>query len=266
MRKLLFQGVCSNKLTHKFFRYTGLLVLTFGLVSCASTPPYNPFQTSKDQFRSQVKRIVLIPVAIPPQLGVSKDAKHNFDILIEKNLDDAGFTTFPASNWGVVFERNKQKAGGLFDPKTGKLDENKVHIIWTKTAEEIRTQFKFDAILVPRIHVVKANWQSAWANWDGTSEALATGLGVFGAPNAYGTLPALSLYVSIGSSNPDGPALYRQHAGIQVLKKLTPLTERFSGDLFTPIPKEEILTNDERNRTAVEIAFGPLMARKKEEK
>ena len=261
-------------MTHRSFQYSrgsllaslgafspmvGPLVLVVALAACATAPPYNPFQISEEQFHTKVKRIALAPIAVPPQLGVSESAKLRFDSLIEAKLQEAGFATFPAKNWGEVFARMQQEVGGVFDPRTGSPDETKTKTVFARTTDEIRSRFQFDTVLLPRVHVVKAQWSSASARWDGVSESLASGLAVLGAPNASGTMPALSLVVSIGSPDLDGPAQYRHRAGIQVLEKLTPITERFSGKLFAPVPREELLTNDERNRAAVEIALGPLM-------
>ncbi len=260
MRHLLFQYKRGNLLPSlgAFFSTVGPLVLVVALSGCATAPPHNPFQISEEQFHTKVKHIALAPIAVPPQLGISESAKLRFDSLIETKLQEAGFATFPAKNWGEVFARIQQEVGGVFDPRTGKPDETKVKTVWARTADEIRSRFQFDAVLLPRVHVVKAYWGSNWARWDGVSEALASGLAGIFVPNASGTMPALSLVVSIGGPDPDGPVQYRHRAGIQVLEKLAPITERFS-KLFAPVPREELLTNDERNRAAVEIALGPLV-------
>ncbi len=242
-----------------FYSIVGPLLLVVALTGCATAPPYNPFQISEERFRTTVKRIALAPIVVPLELGISESTKLRFDSLIEAKLKDAGFDTFPAKNWGEVMERILLEVGGVFDPRTGSPDETKVKTVLARTGNEIRGRFQFDAVLLPRVHVVKADWGSAWANWDGVREALASGLGTLGAPNARGTIPALSLVVSVGGPDPDAPALYRQRAGIQVLQKLTPFPERIFGKMFVPVPQDELLTNDERNRAAVEIALGPLV-------
>ena len=60
----------------------------------------------------------------------------------------------------------------------------------------------------------------------------------------------------------DELALYRRGAGIQVLEKLAPLTERLSGKWLAPVPREEVLANEERNLAAVGIALGPLLKKR----
>ena len=197
------------------------------------------------------------PHSGPAAARGAEPTKLRVDALIETKLREAGFVTFPAREWGEVFTRTQQEVGGLFDPRTGDLDEAKVKTIVARTIEDIRGRFQLDAVLLPRVQVVKANFVGAWARWDGVSDALASGLSVLATSGVSGTVPALSLVVSIDS--PDGLALYRRGAGIQVLEKLAPVTERLSGKWLAPVPREEVLANEERNLAAVERALGPLL-------
>jgi hypothetical protein len=237
----------------------GPLVFAVALAGCATAPPYDPFLQSEAQFRQKIRRIALAPTAVPPQLGISESAKLGFDSLIESKLREAGFTVYPAKVWGEVFARKQQEAGGVFDPRTGEPDEAKVKVVLARTAEEVRRQFQFDGLLLPRVHIVRAGWGSASARWDGVSEMLASGLGLLGAPNASGTMPALTLVVSISGADPEDPPQYRHRGGIQVLEKLTPISERFSGKIFAPVPQETLLAIEERNRAAIDVALGPLV-------
>jgi hypothetical protein len=237
----------------------GPLVLAVALAGCATAVPYDPYQIPEPQFREKVRRIALAPIVVPPQLGVAEPAKLAFDALIEAKLREAGFATYPAKEWGEVFGRVQKEAGGVFDPNTGRPDDAKIKLIWEKTAAEVRNRFQLDAVLLPRVQVVNADWRSASANWDGVSEMLASGMGLLGAPNAFGTMPALSLVVSIGAGDSEATAYYRHRGGIQVLEKLTPISERFSGKIFAPVPPEQLLADAERNRGAVDVALGPLL-------
>lgn len=236
------------------------LVLVVALVGCATAPPYNPFDTSKEQFHAKVKRVALTPLTVPRELGISESAKLRFDSLIEAKLQEAGFTTFPAKSWGEVFARVEQEVGGVIDLRTGKLDETKLQTAWTRTVDEIHTKFQFDAVLLPAVVIVEADLTSPDWSKQFSSEAVTSQLGAafFGAPT---TMPALSLVVTIGGRDPKEPAQYKHRAGIQLLKTPVPVTERFSGKSLepVPVPRGKLLTNDERNRAAVEIALGPLV-------
>ena len=234
----------------------GPLALVVALIGCATPAPYNPFQISEEQFRAKVKRIALTPITVPQGLEISESAKLRFDSLIEAKLQEAGIATFPAKNWGEVFARVQQEVGGVFDPRTGSLDETKVKTAWARTVDEIHTRFQFDAVLLPAVVIVEADLRSPDLARQFFSEAYSAQLGAafFGAPT---TMPALLLVVSIGDRDPKGSVQYRHRAVIQLLKKPAPITERFSDK--PPVPREELLTNDERNRAAVEIALGPLV-------
>ncbi|PYN57595.1 MAG: hypothetical protein DMD92_13970 [Candidatus Rokuibacteriota bacterium] len=246
---------------HTLISTLGALVFAIAVGGCATASPSSAFQIPEEQFHSKVKRIALAPIAVPSQLGVSEPAKLRFDALIEAKLQEAGFTTFPATEWGEAFTRIQQEAGGLFDPRTGELDDAKVKTILLRTVEELRGRFQLDAILFPRVHVVKAKFTGAWARWDGASDSLTSGLSVLATSGISGTVPALTLVVSIDSPA-DELALYRRGAGIQVLEKLAPLTERLSGKWLAPVPREEVLANEERNLAAVGIALGPLLKKR----
>jgi hypothetical protein len=110
--------------------------------------PSKPFGIPEEEFRTKVKRIALAPIAVPPRLGVPEPAKLRVDALIETKLREAGFATFPAREWGEVFTRTQQEVGGLFDPRTGDLDEAKVKTILARTIEDIRGRFQLDAVLL----------------------------------------------------------------------------------------------------------------------
>ena len=262
MLRFLGRHTCGRRFSSRgaFGSTLGPLVFVVAVGGCATASPSNPFAIPEEEFRTKVKRIALAPLAVPPQLGVPEPTKLRVDALIETKLREAGFATFPASEWGEVFTRTQQEVGGLFDPRTGGLDDAKVKTIVARTIEDIRGRFQLDAVLLPRVQVVKANFVGAWARWDGVSDALASGLSVLATSGVSGTVPALSLVVSIDS--PDGLALYRRGAGIQVLEKLAPVTERLSGKWLAPVPREEVLANEERNLTAVERALGPLLKKR----
>jgi hypothetical protein len=153
----------------------GLLVSVIAVGGCVTAAPRNPFRIPEAQFRARVTRIALAPIAVPAQLAVSEPTKLRFDALIEAKLQQSGFATLPASDRREVFTRRQQEAGGLFDPRTGDLDDAKVKMVLARTIEDIRGRFQLDAILLSRVQVVQANFTGAWARWDGVSDALASG-------------------------------------------------------------------------------------------
>jgi hypothetical protein len=239
----------------------GVLTWVVAVGGCATASPANPFRIPEAQFRTRVTRIALTPIAVPSQFGVPAPTRARVDALIEARLQQSGFATLPASDWLEVFTRRRQEVGGLFDPRTGNLDDAKVKTVLAKTIEDIRGRFQLDAILLPRVQVVQANFNGAWARWDGVSDSLTSGLSVLATSGLSGRVPALSLVVSIEGPG-DEQALYRHGAGIQVLEKLAPVADRFTGKWLAPVPREDLLANEERNRAAVELALEPLLPKR----
>ena len=228
----------------------GLAVLAV-LGGCASAPPYDPFRVTEEQFHAKVKRIALAPVAISAQSGVSAETRQRFDAQLETRIQALGFATVPARIWREAMERGERESGGLFDPKTGRLDSAKADALIQRTMREVQAQAQFDAVLFPTLQPVTARFAAGIARWDGASEELFGKL--FGVlpmgGNVSGTVGALTLVIEVKDAA--GSLLYLQHGGVQVLQKI-------SGSTFTPVPKDEILTKDERNLRAIEIASEAL--------
>jgi hypothetical protein len=67
---------------------------------------------------------------------------------------------------------------------------------------------------------------------------------------------ALSLLVNIEDLN--GSSLYAYAGGIQMLSKLAPGEGQFSGNAFVPVPKAELLADQERIQQAVSHSLGPF--------
>jgi hypothetical protein len=100
--------------------------------------------------------------------------------------------------------------------------------------------------------VVKASFNGGHARWHGTAELVIPEgfLSTFFMGDSQGTTSALSLFITIEDMN--GVDLYAQAGGIQLLAKLT------SGRQFVSIPQNQLLTNADRNKAAVDIALSAL--------
>lgn len=238
------------------FRFIAIFVAALVGVSCATTAPYDPFKIGKEEFYDRIKMIALTPVLVPEDLEDPEPVKAGFESLIEAKLREAGFSIVPSRESAEIFERMKKQLGGFFDPITGKRDEAKFKAAAEQTRRELSTKFNVDAILHPSIRVVRASFSANRANWHGTSESLTSGgfLEAVLGGTYQGTVGALSLLINVEDRN--GVDLYLNGGGIQALARL-------SGGKFIPIPRNEILANEERNVTAVNIALEPLVTRSK---
>jgi hypothetical protein len=231
-----------------------VIILLIVLVSsgcAAKQPPYNPYKIPEDQFRSTIKTVALSPIIVPDGLEKPDQVKAKFESLLDAKLRKLGFKVIPSSEYDAIWKKMMDKVGGYFDPVTGKRDDAKFKAVRTHTLREVNTKLKADAVVYSLIRVFPVPFNSNQASWHGTSESLVAGgaLQKFFSNQFHGTVSALSFGVNI--SDPNEVDMYVNWGGIQVLG-------RVSGWQVVNIPPEEILTNEERNAAAVEIALDPL--------
>jgi hypothetical protein len=229
------------------------LLLGLWFQGCAQVaPPYDPFKIPRNEFFVRTKVVALAPVGIAVNLENPDSTRTHFEALLDQKLRELGFTVISANEYKGIWEGLTKQLGGIFDPVTGKRDENKIKTLRGYLFEELRTKHRADALLHPVIQVVNAKFNAGHARWHGTSEpVIPEGFwDRFFIGDAQGTTSALSLYVTIEDIN--GVDLYIQAGGIQLLAKLT------SGRQFVAIPQNQLLTNMDRNKAAVDIALGAL--------
>jgi hypothetical protein len=221
---------------------------------CATTAPYNPFKVTQEEIYAKTKTIALTPVVVPGDLTDPEALKAKFESLLEAKLREAGFLTVPSKEFAEIWKRMTEQVGGYFDPISGKRDESKLKTVREHTYRELSTKFNADACLHSNIRVFKINWSGTTARWHGASESIMPAgqqvLEVLVGINRYGTVPALSLTVSLQDTNEVN--LYLNSGGIQLVSKL-------SGSKFVPVPIYQLLLNEERNLNAVNIALGPFI-------
>jgi hypothetical protein len=229
------------------------LLMGFWLQGCAQVaPPYEPFKIPRNEFFARTKVVALAPVGFTVNPENQESASTQFESLLDQKLRELGFTVVPSTEYKAIWERLTKQMGGIFDPITGKRDDNKLKTVRGYLLEELRTQHRADALLHPVIQVVKAPFNAGHARWHGTAESIIPEgfLAAFFMADSAGTTSALSLLITIEDMN--GVDLYVQAGGIQVLAKLT------SGRQFVSIPQNQLLTNAERNKAAVNIALSGL--------
>jgi len=228
------------------------LATTLIVGGCATTPPYNPFKVTQEEFYGKIKTIALAPVGVPRDLENPDPVKAKFEPLIEAKLREAGFSVVPSRESAGIFESMNKQLGGIFDPVTGKRDDTKFKTVREHALRELSTKFKADAVLYPNIRAGTARFAGGQANWDGASESLSPTEGFMGmlmVGQFQGTTGALSLIVTI--ENIHGVDAYVNGGGIQLISKL-------SGGKFVPVPRSQLFADEKRIAAAVNIALGPL--------
>lgn len=227
---------------------TGLVALVGA--GCATPPPLpDPFKIAQDEFYRQIKTLALAPIAMPRGLEDPEPVRAKFESLITAKLREAGFSTAPSQQFADIWQRMADQVGGLFDPRTGQLDEAKFKTVREHALRELSATFKADALMQARIQPVtvpfraRPFFQSSEATWHGTSQSVES-------TGSRGSVGALSLIVTIVDSH--GVVLYTNAGGIQLLSKL-------QGGRFVSVPRQELFADEERNVAAVNIALGPLI-------
>ncbi len=239
----------------KLRSYRGALLATLLTVSsCAVASPPNPFKIPEANIKAKVKVVALAPLNLGSEFEDPQSIQTKFESLIETKLREGGFTVVPSKEYAAIWKQMTETLGGVFDPISGKRDEAKLKMVREHTVRELASKNRADAVLYSGMGAVKANFNAGRAKWHGTAEYIVTGgfWGALAAGNTYGTIPAVSLFVSLTDLN--GVDMYVNAGGVQALSKL-------SGRNFTTVPRHELFTDEDRNRHALNIALNPLLGK-----
>ena len=235
--------------------------------SCASKTQFNPFVTPETAVYDVARVISLAPFAEPAGLAVPDSILQLFETLIDSALSSGGFSTVPEDAYAAAWQAILEDLGGIYDPMTGQLDNEKYRVAEQRIAHEMSEQFGANAFLYPELVLVDAEFANGVAKWDGTSQsvasfwehlgetlsALASGLSNGGYSTNYpsGTVSAVSLRV--GLYDLEGSELYTNWAGIELV------ADKKDGTFY---PDEQRFQEPERIRQSVENALGPLIHHK----
>ncbi|UCG52128.1 MAG: hypothetical protein JSW58_00820 [Candidatus Latescibacterota bacterium] len=237
----------------RFTYLLGLLATALVFSGCAVKPKVaknDPFLVSKKEFRQNIKIIAMAPVEMVEGLPDPTPIEEAFDSLIVAELYSAGYSVVRPHEYTAIWNRITAEEGGFRD-STGGRDEERLTSAMFRTLKELRASFEIDAVLFPDIVVVEAQFAAGTAVWDGAEQRIETGgpaTSIFSGSQR-GVVGALSLRVSMRGR--DGTTLFVNSGGIEVLSTI-------SGKEFSNVPRQELFTNDERNRESVKIALKPL--------
>jgi hypothetical protein len=230
-----------------------LAVLALGTARARADEPYDPYRIPKDQFARQIRTIALLPVALPRATKDGESVRQTFETLIAEKLRAKGFAVVPSSEFERTWRAFSERMGGLFDPLTGKGDDQKLAAVREHTARELATKHDADAFLSPRIAIdfvipFAGVWGSSYAVWG--EPLVFNGATIGGAPvNIPQAVDAAFLGVSIYDSA--WVELYSIRSGIEWVKV-------FAARGYEDKPNP--YRNPERNRNAVDIDLEPLVS------
>jgi hypothetical protein len=236
--------------------------LLAALMASGCAKPYDPFRIPQDELRQRVKTIAVARVVVPPNVDGPGGASAKFHPALETRLEAAGFKVVPAAQVREVWDAKANELGGMFDPQTGTLNEEKANALMSHVRGQMKERFSADALVLPYVRTVSARYSSVpfagiTARWDGASESIVTStVDKVLTPDINGTVPALSLFVRIEDLT--GTVLYVKAGGIQVVQKLVPMPNAFRSNNFVPVPKSELFADPQRIEQAVNYALEPF--------
>lgn len=240
----------------KRFRHVLILVILTAATTACVTPPYDPFVLDRAQIYERVDTLVMMPLQ-SPEFERKDEVSTRYEALITERLEAAGFNVISSKESSSIVDARIEAMGGIFDPKTGRVDEGKQKAVNEHLAKELSTRYAFDAFIVPRIDMVKANWTGNTASWDGVTDATSGKTGFWASfrnSNLSGTIPAISLIVVLKDKT-DSESYYVGRGGIHLVARYG---ETFASG-FQDIPLSEWFVDEERDVTAVSIALSALV-------
>ncbi len=235
-------------------RTLAFIFLVAAITGCVT--PYDPFVISRAEIYERVDTLVMMPLQCP-DFDRKEEVSARYEALITERLEAAGFKVIPSKESSSIRNSMIEQMGGIFDPITGQVSEEKRQAVSDHLVQELNAKFDFDAYIAPKIVTVRANWSGNSATWDGVTDTVSGKTGFWASlknPNMGGTLRAMSLFVVLRDKT-DSEGYYVGRGGIQLVAHYG---ETFASG-FVDIPESEWFVDQEKDVTAVAIALSALV-------
>lgn len=187
-----------------------------------SRPTESPFQVPRDDILARVHKVILAPITTG-KFTMPQEAQDRYLQLIASELKALNWEVIVSPGARDTMNNEFKKVGALFNPLTGKMDDERAKIARQKAVATIGVGA--DAILWPSLFKTNAPHSRGDAKWDGASQN-AFDLGpvkkktFWGDPvsNSEGNVAALSLSLQL-RDNTDA-ILYQSRGGVQLLQQI----------------------------------------------
>jgi hypothetical protein len=113
----------------------------------AGAQEYDPHQTSREQFRTQVSRLAMEPMVLPSETPDADRVCAGFEQLVAAELQAHGYEVVPSKVFREIWRRYAEDLGGVFDPVTGEALEKKHELTWEHTGRELEAKHGVDAVV-----------------------------------------------------------------------------------------------------------------------
>jgi len=231
-----------------------LVFLVAAITGCVTR--YDPFVISRSEIYERVDTLAMMPLQCP-EFDRKEEVSARYEALITERLEAAGFKVIPSEESSSIRNSMVEQLGGIYDPNTGQVAEEKRQAVSDHLVQEMNAKFDIDAYIVPKIERVKAGWSGNSAAWGGVTETVSGKTGFWASfknSNMSGTIPAMSLVVVLRDKT-DSEGYYVGIGGIQLIGHYG---ETFAGG-FADIPKSEWFVDEEKDVTAVTLALSALV-------
>jgi hypothetical protein len=196
-------------------------------------------------------RLALYRTAVPTSLDSTGAAAALFDSLILVRLGEAGYSIVTPDSTQPVWEQVRDSVGGLYDPVTGKRDDERLKVIRHRTKETLKLRFGADYFVSGFVTAVAVAFNGGKAKWAGIEEKTGAPGGLGGAlfGSYAGRIRGLSLVILI--SRLDDSLAYQGSGGLQLLDKV-------SGGELTRVPQDSLFADRPRMLQGLRLALDSL--------
>lgn len=125
----------------------GLSLLLLAPLASAAAEKYDPFKIPRDQFYAEVTRIAVEPLVLPSNTAEPEALRAQFEAYVRTALEEYGFQVIPSVEFERRWNELAEKMGGLYDPVSGKGDDEKLKIVHKLVREDLAASFGADATL-----------------------------------------------------------------------------------------------------------------------
>ena len=223
------------------------------------------FQDSRGSVLAQMKRVGVLPPIIPNSVSEpDRDAlAKRLESKVTAALRQAGMQVVGSDEFTPLWQANRQKLGGTYDPVTGRVKPEQSHLADFSARGEYIEKYHLDGYVVISVRQVDARFNHDIACWDGAcerSDGRAAPPSFFellvNSATYSGTLQAYSLAIQL--SNTANRIVYGREGGIQLAVYYQP-GRRKAGNDFLPVPSASLFHDEARIDRAVHIATLPLI-------
>jgi len=100
-----------------------LVFLVAAITGCVTTP-YDPFVISRSEIYERVNTLAMMSLQCP-DFDRKEEVSARYEALIAEHLEAAGFEVIPSEESSSIRNSMIEQLGGMFDPITGTVDEEK---------------------------------------------------------------------------------------------------------------------------------------------